>query len=109
MRDHLLEKARQQAETTGLSVRAAALLRIARVEAHGDHSQARHTLLEGLDAVQKLTRPVREYLLAEARAVAAAVSPEMRSCVEYVLDGWKVPRVPLPLGSYRLPALWRNI
>jgi hypothetical protein len=77
MPNHLLEKARQQAETTGLSVRATALLRIARVEANGDHSQARQTLLEGLDAVQKLTRPVREYLLAEARAVAAAVSPEL--------------------------------
>jgi hypothetical protein len=77
MRDDLLENARQQAEQADTSVRAAALLRIARAESAGDGSRARQTLLEGLEAVQKLTSPVREHLLDEARGVAAAVSPEL--------------------------------
>jgi hypothetical protein len=81
MQNELLRQARQQAEEADASIRAAALLRIARVEAHGDPSRARQTLLEGLDAVQKLTRPVRHYLLDEARLVAAAAAPEVLSAI----------------------------
>jgi hypothetical protein len=77
MREQLLEKARQQAEQADSPVRAAALLRIARAESAGDGPRARETLLEGLDAVQKLTSPIRENLLDEARGVVAAVAPEL--------------------------------
>jgi hypothetical protein len=76
MRD-LLERARQQAEHADPSVRAAALLRIARVESAGAPSQARQTLLEGLDAVRKLPSSESDHLFDEARMVAAAVSPEL--------------------------------
>jgi hypothetical protein len=81
MQNDLLEQARQQAEKAEASIRAAALLRIARVEAHGDHSRAREMLLEGLDAVQKLIPPVRQYLFNEARMVAAAATPELLSAI----------------------------
>ena len=77
MPDGLLENARKQAEQAEPSVRASALLRIARVESTLDASRARKTLLEGLDAVQKLSSPVRDHLFQEARTVAAAVSPEL--------------------------------
>jgi hypothetical protein len=77
MPDELLENARKQAEQAEPSVRASALLRIARVESTLDASRARGTLLEGLDAVQKLSSPVRDHLFQEARTVAAAVSPEL--------------------------------
>jgi hypothetical protein len=77
MEDDLLENARQQAEKADASIRAAALLRIARAESAGDLARARRTLLEGLDAVQKLAPTGRERLLEEARWVAAAVSPEL--------------------------------
>jgi hypothetical protein len=77
MPDELLENARRQAEQAEPSVRASALLRIARVEATLDASRARRTLLEGLEAVQKLPSPVRDHLFREARTVAAAVSPDL--------------------------------
>lgn len=77
MEDDLLENARRQAEKADTSIRAAALLRIARAESTGDVSRRRRTLIEGLDAVQKLPRPAREHLLEEARWVAAAISPEL--------------------------------
>jgi hypothetical protein len=75
--EDLLEKARRQAEKADTSIRAAALLRIARAESTGDVSRGRRTLIEGLDAVQTLPTPVREDLLEEARLVAAAISPEL--------------------------------
>jgi hypothetical protein len=77
MPDDLLENARRQAEKADPSVRAAALLRIARVESATDPSRARKTLLDGLSLVQELPRSVRTHFLQEARAVAAAVSPEL--------------------------------
>jgi len=73
----LLTNARRQAEKADGSFRAAALLRIARAECSGDASRARTTLLEGLEAVQKLPNRVREHLLEEARWVAAAISPKL--------------------------------
>jgi hypothetical protein len=77
MEDDLLEKARRQAEKADASIRAAALLRIARAESAGDLAQALRTLLEGLDAIQKLSPAGRDRLLEEARSVAAAVAPEL--------------------------------
>src|SRR5215472_4368539 len=77
MLDDLLGSARRQAEKSDPSVRAAALLWIARAESGGDVSQARRTLLEGLDVVRNLQNFVRRHLFDEARSVAAAVSPEL--------------------------------
>jgi hypothetical protein len=77
MPDDLLENARRQAEKADPSMHAAALLRIARVESAADVSRARRTLLEGLEVIRSLPSSVREHLLAEARGVAAAVSPEL--------------------------------
>jgi hypothetical protein len=77
MDDDLLEIAYRQAQDTDPSVRAAALLRISRAQFATNASQARQTLLEALDAVQKLPASVRGYLLQEARTVAAAISPEV--------------------------------
>lgn len=77
MPDDLLERARQQADKAGRSVRAAALLRIARAESTVDASRARQTLMEGVAAVRALPSSVREDLFQEARTVAAAVAPEL--------------------------------
>jgi hypothetical protein len=76
MQDDLLGNARRQAEQADSSVRAAALLWIARVESLGDISDARNTLLEALEQVRRLPSPNSEYLIEEARVVAAAVAPE---------------------------------
>src|SRR5579863_964221 len=73
----LLDNARQQAEKAAPSMRAAALLRIARAESVEDVSRARKTLLGGLDVVRDLPGSIREQFLEEARSVAAAVSPEL--------------------------------
>jgi hypothetical protein len=91
MRQHLLEKAREQAERADSPLRAAALLWIARAESGGNGSQSRQTLLEGLEAVQKLTSPEREYLLDEARVVAAAVSPELLAAIPVAERDWPGP------------------
>jgi hypothetical protein len=77
MADDLLETAHRQAEKADPSVRAAALLRIARAQSAADALQARQTLLEGLDAVQTLPASQRDHLFQEARGAAAAVSPEL--------------------------------
>ena len=77
MPDDLLEIARQQAEKANPSMRAAALLRIARAESGADVYRARMTLHEILDVIRNLPNSVREQLLQEARTVAAAVSPEL--------------------------------
>lgn len=77
MPGELLENARKHAEQAEPSIRAAGLLRIARVEATLDNSRARLRLLEGVDAARKLSSPARDRLLQEARTVAAAVSPEL--------------------------------
>ena len=77
MPDDLLGTARGQAEKTEPSVRAAALLRIARAESGQDVSRALNTLLDSLELVQRLPNSERSHLLEEARSVAAAVSPEL--------------------------------
>lgn len=68
-------------------MRAAALLRIARVESAGDGTHARLTLLETLEQVRQLPSPEREYLLEESREVAAAVAPELLAEIPIVPSG----------------------
>ncbi len=94
MPDELLGNARKQAEQAEPSIRASALLRIARVESTLDASLARRTLLDGLDAIQKLSSSARDHLLQEARTVAAAVSPEL-------LDD-------IPIAQHRVPEQFAN-
>ena len=77
MEDALHENARRQAEKANTSIRAAALLRIARAESAAGLARARRTLPEALDAVQQVPPAVRDRLLGDARSVAAAVSSEM--------------------------------
>lgn len=81
MPDDLLALAHRQALEADRSVRAAALLRIARAESAGDVSRATQTLLEGLDQVRQLPHPNREYLLEEALLVAAAVAPALLAAI----------------------------
>jgi hypothetical protein len=77
MPDDLLTYARRQAEKADPSVRAAALLRLARAESAADVGQATKTLLEGLEAVRGLPDFIQDLLLREAREVAAAVAPPL--------------------------------
>ncbi len=77
MQHDLLSGARRLAEQADPSVRAAALLRIARAESASDIFHAQQTMLEALQQIRLLSDPNREYLLEEAREVAAAIAPEL--------------------------------
>lgn len=77
MSDDLLENARLQAEKAEPSMRAAALLRIARAESVANATQARTSLLEALEIIRNLPGPNRGYHFEEARTVAAAVDPAL--------------------------------
>ena len=77
MSGDLLENARQQAEKAEPSIRAAALLRIARAESVANATQARTSLLEALEIIRSLASPNREHHFEEARTVAAAVDPAL--------------------------------
>jgi hypothetical protein len=79
MPNDLLADAREQAERSDPAVRAAALLRIARVETAFDRSAARGTFERGLDAIRRILGREGEFLLEQARFVAAAVTPELLS------------------------------
>lgn len=76
MADDLLGSDRRQAEKADPSMRAAALLRIARAESAKNLSRARTTLREGLDLVRNLPGWKHRQLFEEARCVTAAVYPE---------------------------------
>jgi hypothetical protein len=75
MAHDFLARAQAQAERSEPSVRAAALLRIARVQMAFDAGQARRTFDQGLDGIRGLTGYDREFLFEEAQMLAAAVAP----------------------------------
>ena len=77
MPDDLLVGARRQAERAKPPVRAAALLRIARVETAVDRGRAQITFEMGLEEAQALTGREKHALLSQARLVAAAVEPKL--------------------------------
>jgi hypothetical protein len=77
MEDELLKDARHRAEPMTPSMRASALLRIARAESGADIDRARKTLIEGMKTIEGLSGKVRNSLLEEARVVAAAVAPKL--------------------------------
>ena len=94
MPNELLIRAREQAERSDPSVRAAALLRIARVETVLDPDEARHTFERALEAVRRLSDRDGESLVDAARYLAAAVAPDLlreipasRDIREYLSSG----------------------
>jgi hypothetical protein len=76
--DDLLSQARKLAEESEPSVRATALLRIARVQTALDRNEAVETLKMGLAETRRLPDRKREYL-GHARLVTAAVAPSLLS------------------------------
>jgi hypothetical protein len=77
MPDDLLLGAREQTERAEVSVRAAALLQISRVETASDRGRARITFEMALEEIRRLKGRNRDYLFSQARWVAAAVAPEL--------------------------------
>jgi hypothetical protein len=75
--DDLLARARVEAERAGAAVRAAALMRIARVETAFDRGEARITFEMGLEEARRLPGRARHDLLSSARLLAAAVEPKL--------------------------------
>jgi hypothetical protein len=83
--DPLLTGARKLAQRSQAEVRAAALLRIARVEIAFDSGVGRTTFNKGLDAVHALSGLEKEFMLEQAALVAAAVAPELLTNQHYRL------------------------
>jgi len=79
MPEGLLARAREQAERSDPSVRAAALLRIARIETKSDQDKARNTFQQAPEAARRLSNRDGESLVDEARFRAAAVAPDLLS------------------------------
>src|SRR6516225_1366309 len=69
----------QRAETSDPPIRAAALMRIARLQSTSDPDAARRTFLRGLDEARQLSPYDRDCLLPQARLLAAAVAPDLIS------------------------------
>ena len=67
--DDLLARARVEAERAGAAVRAAALMRIARVETAFDRGEARITFEMGLEEARRLPGRARHDLLSKIRFV----------------------------------------
>ncbi|MGB6942994.1 MAG: hypothetical protein WBE37_11405 [Bryobacteraceae bacterium] len=72
----LLAEAQSQADKSKPDVRAAALMRIARVQTAFDRHQARATFEQALKEIRQLPGRDGEFLLQQARLLAAAVAPE---------------------------------
>jgi len=64
--------ARKQAERSSPPVRAAALMRVARVQSAVDPGQARITFEMALDEIRSLPSPDRDLLFEQAQQIAAA-------------------------------------
>ncbi|HEY1238936.1 MAG TPA: hypothetical protein VGF16_00205 [Bryobacteraceae bacterium] len=73
----LLASAHAAALHSKPDVRAAALLRIARVQTAVDRSQARRTFEQALDEIRRISGRDGAFLLEHARLFAAAVAPDM--------------------------------
>lgn len=77
MGEELLIQAEDQAKRSSPAVRAAALMRIARVRSRSDMQDALRLLQEGLDIVPSLTSFDKEFLTEHGRLVAAAIAPHL--------------------------------
>jgi hypothetical protein len=74
--DYLVPDARKQAERSSPPVRAAARMRIARVQSTVDPSQACITFEMALDEIRSLPGRDRDLVFNEAQRVANAVAPD---------------------------------
>jgi hypothetical protein len=72
----MLQHLREQAERSSLEVRAAALLRIARVEAASDRPGALRTFDSAVDLIRQFRTSRREWFAGPARTIAAAIAPD---------------------------------
>ena len=75
MTDNLLVRAQRQAERSAPPVRAAARMRIARVQSATDPGQARVTFEMALDEIRSLPSRERQVLFEQAQQIAAAFAP----------------------------------
>jgi hypothetical protein len=71
-----LARLREQADHSAPEIRAAALLRIARVESAFDLAAALNTFDAAISAIRKLNDDSRLPLIRQARIIAAAIAPE---------------------------------
>jgi hypothetical protein len=79
MDGNLLATALEQADRSSPGVRAAALMRIARVQLAVAPAEARATFERGLEAARQLASPEREMVFEQASYAAAAVAPHLLS------------------------------
>ena len=77
MTDDLLVRAQRQAEQSAPPVRAAARMRIARVQSATDPGQARAIFEMALDEIRSLPSRERQVLFEQARQIAAAFAPDL--------------------------------
>jgi hypothetical protein len=77
MTDDLLVRAQRQAERSAPPVRAAARMRIARVQSAIDPGQARVTFEMALDEIRSLPSRERQVLFEQAQQIAAAFAPDL--------------------------------
>jgi len=77
MIDDLLVRAQLQAERSAPPVRAAARMRIARVQSATDPGQARVTFEMALDEIRSLPSRERQVLFEQAQQIAAAFAPDL--------------------------------
>jgi hypothetical protein len=77
MPDDLISQARKQAERSSPPVRAAARMRIARVQSTLDPGQARITFEMALDEIRSFTGRDREFFFEQAQQIAAAFAPDL--------------------------------
>lgn len=89
MVDELLIDAVQHADRSQPSIRAAARLRLARVQAVSDPGRARITFEMAVEEAQHLARPEREALFQLARYTAAAIQPDLLSSVPPSSHGYE--------------------
>jgi hypothetical protein len=99
MRDDFLAGALEQAERSEPAVRAAALMRIARVQAASDAGRGRSTFQRGLDETLRLSGRDGEFFLEQAKLLAAAVAPSLLREIPSVAHG------PRRFASERLGAI----
>ena len=84
----LLTSADAAARQSKPDVRAAALLRIARVQIALDRNQARQTFEQALDEIRRIPGRDGAYLLEHARLCAAAVAPDLLPSIPSAEHDW---------------------
>jgi hypothetical protein len=85
----LLARSRAQAESCTPQVRAAALMRIARVQTATEPDQARQTFELGMEEARQLSGLDRQFILEQAEYLAAAVAPDLLSGIFRADQGFR--------------------